>query len=202
MTTIGVQQRFWDWFGANHQRYRNLSSVSGTQKDNLLEALLNELSKVQEHLFVEIGDETDGDSELIIHAAGRRELFDAVEELVDAAPPLAGWTFFALKPAAGPGGSVRYGNALVDTKRAWFEAEPVEGGAFAVTLYFHGLRAADEEDTLDASIIALSSMLGERAFAENVASIVVAPATPSRLATLQHLVGLPDFIASKKSTLH
>lgn len=65
---------FRQWFTANEQRFRR---IEASRKDALLGEILEHLHAYSAGLFLEMGGAPDGPNELVITAAGKRDLFPA-----------------------------------------------------------------------------------------------------------------------------
>ncbi len=90
-------ERFWAWFVENEQTYYQ-EIESAARRDEIFEALYQELEKVEPDLVWEFSPISDNKvRELAISADGIKEKFHAVKELVDYAPTLENWRFCAFR---------------------------------------------------------------------------------------------------------
>lgn len=83
---------FWTWFKENEKSYTFLHSVEENLKEELLDKFMKQLHRYCDKLYFEIGGYTDEGQELIITAEGDTSYFDEVEDLVNSAPEINGWT--------------------------------------------------------------------------------------------------------------
>ena len=92
---------FWKWFGENEYRFKKLEKNDSDQALSFLEELIQQMQPFNPYLKALAGPDNNGNFELIITSDGDIALFNKVEELVNAAPPVPNWTFTAHKPALG-----------------------------------------------------------------------------------------------------
>jgi hypothetical protein len=92
---------FWQWFVDNEYRFRALEKNDSDQALSFLEELIQQLQPYNPWLKALAGPYNNDSYELIITADGDIALFCKVEELIQAAPPVANWVFTAHKPALG-----------------------------------------------------------------------------------------------------
>lgn len=112
--------QFWKWFKDNNKAYTFLNSIEEETKEKLLNEFLKQLHKYCDSVYFEIGGYPDGDQELIITAEGDKNYFGKVEELVNAAPKIDGWTFIAFKPPMPDNFKSKWDDLELDTKNMWF----------------------------------------------------------------------------------
>jgi hypothetical protein len=157
--------QFWRWFSSNAERLCSEGSAEAA------EAILDEVSKVEERLSVEVSTETH-DCELIISANRDPGLFGRVEELVAMAPNIPGWTVVALKPARGFEFSLSFGGASLDASSLYFQPLQSERapGELGLRLLAPPVLA---EAVLESAWLLIEIGIGERATAD-VAHIEVA----------------------------
>ncbi|MBO9565426.1 MAG: hypothetical protein J7621_21795 [Niastella sp.] len=94
-------KQFWEWFRRNAQHYRKPQFASKKEALYLLREMTMHLMAYGQTIRVEIywpNKEGDGEIEVVFTTYGRTRHFRKVEMLVAKAPPLPGWTFFALDP--------------------------------------------------------------------------------------------------------
>jgi hypothetical protein len=92
---------FWQWFVDNEHRFRKLEKNDSDQALSFLEELIQQMQPYNPYLKALAGPDNNGNFELIITSDGDIALFCKVEELIKAAPVVAGWVFTAHKPALG-----------------------------------------------------------------------------------------------------
>lgn len=62
----------------------------------------------------------NGVNEFVVTAAGKKELFPVVDEMISLAPKLDAWEFTALKSASGLGFHTQYGDVTLKADERWF----------------------------------------------------------------------------------
>jgi hypothetical protein len=101
-TTPKSYQHFWAWFQKNEQSF--IDAMTDMQdfkriEEKFLDKLSPKLDKLHKGIFPLVGKLDSTTAELTLTVNGVVKNIALVEELVDAAPVLAGWKFTALKPA-------------------------------------------------------------------------------------------------------
>lgn len=190
--------RFWTWVAAREQSLRAITDRDAP----ILDELLERLHACSPGLFFELGGTPGDTTELIITAEGVAERFDAVRQVVRAAPALTGWEFIAFKPAHGFAFVTQHGQARIDAARSWFL--PLESASrpdqFGIRLACDEYDPDAHEDFLFAAYIVIDTGLGELAAARDVHHIEVelTPATPATSDYLP-LPELPAFLSRRRS---
>ncbi|HLG41264.1 MAG TPA: DUF695 domain-containing protein [Chitinophagaceae bacterium] len=100
---VGVTdyQSFWEWFVNNERDFYNAVKTNDNINDNFLEKLMPKLHQLNSQFYCLAGMYDDATAELVITAEGDIKTIVFAEDIIDAAPVLAGWKFTALKPAIG-----------------------------------------------------------------------------------------------------
>lgn len=83
-----------------------------------------------------------------------------MRQVVDAAPPLAGWTITAFRPPKSLPYSLQMGAPRLSTEDLWFSLLP-DGERAALRLYIRGLTAENASQVAQASFILRDCVLGE-----------------------------------------
>ncbi len=187
-------ERFWSWFTANEQRFRN---IEGPRNELPLDELLGALQEYSEGLWFEVGGAPEGPRELIISAEGDTQYFSAITTLVNAAPQIEGWRIIAFKPAHGFDFTTDYEGVRVVSQAAWFlplqsQSDPNELGLLI------GLPEFDEtleDEYWVACYKVLDTGLGEFQTAEKIKHVEVCklPEHPEAEGFIE-LPELPDYI--------
>ena len=108
---------FWSWFEKLATRFTAVSDcVEGVD----LDAIQTQLHKYCENLWFEVGGDPDGPIEFVISAEGDERYFSKVEELVNAAPDIRGWSIVAFKQPQGFDFVTEYAGFELDPKQCWF----------------------------------------------------------------------------------
>jgi hypothetical protein len=90
---------FWMWFRKNEKKFHSVVKSNGNFQQDFFEKLEPKLKELREGYFYLVGMFDETTVELIFTADGTIKNFVFVEELVESAPPIAGWKFTAHKPA-------------------------------------------------------------------------------------------------------
>jgi len=90
---------FWAWFQENEKDFHKVVKGNRKIEKNFFNQLSPKLNQLREGFFYLTGMIDEATVELVLTADGAIRNFVFVEELVQAAPALAGWKFTALKPA-------------------------------------------------------------------------------------------------------
>lgn len=183
---------FWDWF-INHERMFFHAVKTNTRiEEDFFDLLSPALDRVQEGLCFQTGISNDDTVELVISAEGAIENIVLVEELIHAAPALAGWKFTALKTAT-------------DIKDILIRMEGFEFNTDTLTFYSNNVAAFPDEinivvvhqdytqkhslTLLHGVRIFLECHLGELAFANTIDRITVigSPSSQQKLIPIGEL---------------
>jgi hypothetical protein len=158
LSQTGPEQQFWQWFAANADRLRGLSSPDG-RGSSLIAEIDRELARVQPGLTWEHDPREDI---LVISADGNRRLFSAVQRLVAVAPSIPGWKIVAFRQRLplGDGLQLKYSSYRVRFNDPWFRLEP-DGMKVGVTLFLPHPPEADREAIGSAAFLLLDMALGE-----------------------------------------
>jgi hypothetical protein len=128
---------------------------------------------VSDDLHFELGNSAQGPREFVITADANPEHIPIVDQLIAAAPSIAGWTFVALKQPQGFGFEFEVDGVHVDPSKMLFL--PLVTGSNPALL---GLRVAvpgysflGKKRAMVAGWLALQTGLGERVLAERIVNI-------------------------------
>lgn len=176
--------RFWAWFSKNQNPFLFISSVSGEEKDRMLNEFIQQLHNYDENLYFEMGGHPDDEKiELIITAEGNAEAFPSVEFLVGRAPLFDSWEVIAFKPAMGTGFKTEYGGHIFDPEKIIFIPlkNPDNPKAIGLKVCYSDYTEAERDTFIQASYIMLDVILGEKSCAEDIDYLDVGP-TPANIA--------------------
>ncbi len=90
---------FWIWFNKYKNTFFNAVKKGNNIEQDFFDKLSPKLAELNDGYFFLTGMEGDDTAELVLSAEGAVKNIVFVEELVKAAPTIAGWKFTALKPA-------------------------------------------------------------------------------------------------------
>jgi hypothetical protein len=170
----------------------------GNTLGDLYDKLLQKVQAVDPGIYLEMSVGTTP-RQLIVTAAGNKDLFPVAERIVQAAPPIPGWTVIALKPRIGfPEKATWEG---IQVRIADVRCKPVErpDGVLDLKLYVPDLHPENKNAVHNALLGALDHGLGERTFAEQIEGTSVAP-KPGMLESmgLMKLSALEDYLRRRK----
>lgn len=86
-------EEFWNWFAANENTYRDFQF----NPDKYLNELQLKLKKITPGLAIELEPPSDGIINMTISADGIANKFPIVRKIVEKAPLINGWKFFAFR---------------------------------------------------------------------------------------------------------
>lgn len=86
-------ENFWTWFAENEKTYRNFHD----NPDKYLNELLSNAKKISDGLAIELEPPKDGVINMTISADGVIDLFPVVQQIVEKAPKISGWKFYAFR---------------------------------------------------------------------------------------------------------
>lgn len=180
---------FWDWFRAH------AAEVATVQRgdEKIADRLAAELHKIDARLTFEVGVRNTP-KELIVSADGIRDAFPAVQRLVAAAPPVAGWRVIAFRPRKKIAGIGMGGGRKLDVDDVAFEVLGQHAGTIDVRLYAPGIGGADDNAAKQIGYLLLDAVLGEYDVETKLAGIDWKPATarPAAARPLHELAAVVD----------
>lgn len=190
-------EQFWTWFAAHEPEFSKL----GTPSEPFWGMALEQIKKVDEHLWFELSRDRQPAREFIVTAEGYVNSFPTVEELIRFAPTIEGWTFIALKPAQGFRFTTNYEGIEFDPRQMWFlplvnESRP---GDLGIQIAVPGLDGMDKTTAHNAVLVILDTGIGERSAALDLhyTEVTELPADPESEGYME-LPELPDYIAWRK----
>ncbi len=190
---------FWSWFVANQHRYLD---IEVPEKEELLDALCEQLHAYCEDLWFEIGGEPAGARELVLTAEGCLELFPALLELARAAPEIPGWQIVAFKQPQGFEFVTRYEDIVVAPESTWFLPLNLEENPqlLGLRLAFAHFESSKESQFLAAAYIMLEAGLGELAACQEISHVEVCQAPSSPEASGYRSPGsLPAYLSDRST---
>ncbi|MCA8960260.1 MAG: hypothetical protein KDC38_07090 [Planctomycetes bacterium] len=185
MSTRDSVTDFWKIFAIRSAEFARLRSADDPVYDDVLESL----QKIDRGLYLEFST-SDELCELIVTADGDPRLFDLAESVAASAPEIPGWSVRALKPERGFPKTVTWEGTEVRIADVLFASSVRGDGRLDLTLYVPGLTPEVWDDVANALIRALDDALGERAAAELIATVDVAPASDAGPVNLRPLTEL------------
>lgn len=166
---------FWSWFTEQSQA---LKAQTPEARAGTISEKLAELGSA---ITAEVSGDGEGPSEVIFTASGDVELFDEVYALVDVAPQLEGWVFFALRPPRGFEFTLELdGESAVSAAKLTFEPleSPQMPGALGLRIFVDD-ELAQREDLEDVLLFVIETGLGEERMAQ-IAHVEAVPAAEAQ----------------------
>ncbi len=162
---------FWNWFELQQSGYLFINEVAPDEKERLLDELMSELHRFNEHLYYEIGGNASGEQlELILSAGGMTEHFPAVELLADLAPSLKNWQVIRFKPPMGSDFQLEIGGRIFDPNQIQFiplqsEKNPHKTG---ILVCYPDYSDEHQQLFLQGTHLLLDTLLGEKSAAMDI----------------------------------
>lgn len=182
-TVITDNTSFWNWFLLQEQSFhqivkgRNSNNIDG----NFLNKLMSKLQLLNDQFYCVTGMYDENTVELILTAEGDIKTFVFVEELIAAAPAIAGWKFTALKPAIGLDEMrIKMDGYEFDQHKIQFfsNIQPEYPDEIEITLVHSDFNETDEQILSNGTLIYLDNVLGELNTATLIDSVQVSGTCP------------------------
>lgn len=194
--------QFWEWFEENNKAYTFLDSVDHEVKEKLIDELLERLHRFSDGIYFEIGGPPDGNRELIITAEGNKKYFQKVEELIDSAPQINGWSFIAFKPPMAGHFKSKWSELELNTEDLWFRPLSNKNNPdLGVRIYLKNYDLIENKKLLMTMLYKiLDTIVGEKCFAQDISYVDadVRPDEPEKKG-IHPILKLPAFIKWYKS---
>ena len=165
--------QFWNWFEENNKAYTFLDSVDDEVKEKLIDEFLERLHKFCNGIYFEIGGPPDGNLELIITAEGNKKHFDKVEELINSAPQINGWSFIAFKPPMEGHFKSKWGELELNTEDLWFRPLSNKNNSdLGLRIYLKNYDLIENKKFLMTMLYKmLDTIVGEKSFAQDISYV-------------------------------
>lgn len=196
--------KFWDWFSTIQPKFKEISRLDEHEDwDALQGECIGKLHEFNDGLFFEIGGRDEGQQmDFIVTSEGNKDLFDIVEELVEAAPHIDGWQIIALKPPMGADFMLDYEGVRMDPNIMWFLPLKNEGNPEEIGLRvgITDFQPEEEKKYIAGLYLILDALLGEKSNALDIGYIEVDP-LPEGHTGLGYIEmsALSEFVRIKKS---
>ena len=153
-------ENFWIWFDGNAARIRKFEE----NPDEYLGEIINELRKIKPGLVIELEPPADDIIKMTISADGNRELFPVVESIIEKAPQVDGWKFYAFRQRADPAiinaMEIKIGDyKLTPASMKFFPV--IDGDALDIIVYMKGVNEENYNDMAYVGLLILDNILGE-----------------------------------------
>ena len=194
--------QFWKWFEENNKAYTFLDAVDGDVKEELLAKFMERLHRFCDHIYFEMGGMPGENQELIITAEGDKKYFDKVEELINSAPKINGWSFIAFKPPMGGHFKTEWADIELNTEDMWFRPLSNKNNAdLGIRIYLRNYDLVEDKKFLMTVLYKmLDTIIGEKSFALDIAYVDadLQPDEPEKNG-MHPILKLPEFIKWYKS---
>ena len=188
---------FWDWFTQYERTYFQVVQEGTHIQEAFFDDLSPALDAVKEGLYFQAGMADDHIAELVISAEGAIENIVFAEELVAAAPALAGWKFTALKEASSDIEQIVIHLADYEFRASNIQFYPDDAAAYpdeiALTVTHADLTEENYATIENGTLIFLDTYLGELAFATLVDQVTIV-SEPQAQQALVPVTKLRDFL--------
>lgn len=167
-------QDFWAWFQKNEKAFFKVVKQQGDIEKVFFDKLSPKLAQVKEDFFFLTGMSDENTVELVFTADGIIKNFVFVEELVAAAPQIAGWKFVAHKPAiATKDFRISMTGYDFSTKNMHFipNHQPNYPDEIAISIVYDDFNEKDKSVITNGIYIYLDNFLGELEFAVGIDTV-------------------------------
>lgn len=193
---------FWNWFRQNKHQWKHPEEHSKEKERYLsMELRVHLIPCLGYFVWTEVWvDKEKEEATLVLTSLGIEDHFDAIEEMVWAAPAIEGWNIVALRPPMPPVYGIKKefpGVTITDTDMFFAPLELMHiDGKYDVHVYVR--QTADIDEELEEAVSqVVYNILGERRdglFLNEVPVSNFAEASPETQKKLLPLVRLVDFI--------
>lgn len=166
---------FWEWFQKYQKQFYDVVKQRGNIERDFFDKVTPKLAQLKEGLFLLCGPWDENTIELIITPDGDIKNIVFAEEIIAAAPEIAGWRFTALKPEAGEGFGLNMRNIEVSEDSLRFSSTEFweRPDEINIQIASSNLNEEDREAFSHAVFIFLDNYLGELSFATTVDGLTV-----------------------------
>lgn len=177
----GVISKFWGWFEENSKALQE-----DQPDDRILAELDTRILSFDRNLSWELGPGIHKEHALTISPSGQRALLPLTQSIIQKAPSVSSWEFYAAKPSKEWTPCFSFmceaGNELfVDVTNWKYVLAKYEDQTFEMTIWACDSQMLSDEDKLTAAEIAIDGMLGELARIEKISTIATVDALPPEL---------------------
>lgn len=188
-------ENFWNWFSENEKSYRNFQD----NPDKYLNELLSKVKKIADGLAIELEPPNDGIINMTISADGVADLFPIVQQIVNKAPKINGWRFFAFRqrmPKEKINGMIlKAQNHELNPNKMKF-SPIVSGGSIDIIIYADNITEENYNQVAYGGLMLVDNILGEYDCVTKVRSydFHTMPPNADKLDNLFPLLELADYV--------
>lgn len=167
---------FWRWFEKNERAFFNVVKKHDRIEKDFFDKIAPKLNDLREGIFFLAGMYDENTVELILTPDGTIKNIVFVEELVNAAPSIAGWKFTALKPA------LNIENVQIDMGKYVFDQNTLSFYSIEhkdypdeidIVVVYQNFKETDKQQIENGIYIFLDNFLGELEFATAIDNLTV-----------------------------
>ena len=173
--SITSYSEFWEWFGQNERSFRDAIRGRNNIERDFFDKAAPKLAELKDGLFLLTGTSDENTVDLIVTPDGNVKNIVFAEELIAAAPPIAGWKFFAMKPETGEGFVLRMRDVEVSADElrflpveTWEQPDNID-----IRIVHPKCTAENHEAVSHAVFIFLDTYLGEMTFVTDIDNLSV-----------------------------
>lgn len=148
---------FWDWFTEHQER---LFHINEENQGEILHEIIAVLKDIHPGLCIEISSIGGEKRRLEISANGDIEIFDLVQQVVEAAPAYRQWDIVAFRQPTEGGFVLTFGDLVLDTARMFFLPYEEEG-FIDIVIYGENFRQYEQQLIAEYGLIVMDNLLGE-----------------------------------------
>ena len=190
---------FWGWFKREKSFFETMTDSS---RDRRLNIVLEHLAPISDNLAIEVSKESKGIRELIISADGDKNKFPIVEEIVNGAPKIPGWTVTAFRQKASEDFILQFENLQFAPAEMFFRPF-IEKDSLDLVIYADSIDNRNRADVIKYGLITMDNMIGEYAATLKVRSFDFKDSRELRTkARVYKLDKLPGFVDSVYASKH
>ena len=184
---------FWNWFQQHEKAYFHAVKTGGGRiEKDLFDKLSPKLHALKEDLFLVAGMYDEHTAELIITPDGVIKNIVFAEEIIQAAPAIAGWKFTALKPALDMQDvRIKMEGYVFDKDHLSFYSNDsaIYPDEIDITILYQDYKKEDETTIINGTYIFLDNTLGELNSITAIDNLIVAgsPITKQELIPIEKL---------------
>jgi hypothetical protein len=164
-------KKFWSWFKEHNKSYLFVDEVDEDVKEQLLNALLDNLHEYCDQLYFQVGGMPSGEQELIITAEGNIDFFEQVETLVSNAPAIDNWKFIGFIQPQDDLNTTNFEDVELKPAEMWF-LPLVNAGkprSIAIKVCTPNYDIVKESEWFKSAVFkVLDTVLGEKSFALDI----------------------------------
>jgi hypothetical protein len=197
------KHHFWEWFRRHNQEYLALTNKPRKEAAYWLNELNAHLRAYFKFFGFSFEWRKEQTAHLTITVNGKARHFKKVEDLVDKAPKIPGWTIVALEDPRPVDFLLEQQIEAtgIDPRELYFSFAS-DDPHNAVLIVYHPLCTAENEHLVyQLANDAVYNLLGERSFGTDIGRLEVANLSQAEAGDIEELEALPALVSLRKSAL-